>query len=157
MSIEYQYKRYQLNLDASIPEQRRIIDFLDGYKAGKQRNSALIGLVLSGLGENVNFEMPVHNAVHNTKTEDRLDKMERLLEELLKNSVAPVVEEEHVNEDKTPAEEVVNDILERATISNEIGELLNPLSQLNTQEEIDEPKYDDVFIPDNITDFLNNL
>lgn len=82
MSREYQYKRYQLNLDPEDVKHMQIINYLECHKAGKNRNEALIKVILAGFGEKIDLDLPTNSPSH-IKTEQRLKKMDGKLDKIL--------------------------------------------------------------------------
>ena len=80
----YSYKRYQLSLNEDDEKQKKIIEYLDSYKAGKTRNSALIKLLLLGIGEKIEIDDAFPNKSHTLiSTEARIKKMDGKLDKIL--------------------------------------------------------------------------
>ena len=80
----YSYKRYQLSLNEDDEKQKKIIEYLDSYKAGKQRNTALVKLLLLGIGEKIEIDDVFPNKSHTLiSTEARIKKMDGKLDKIL--------------------------------------------------------------------------
>lgn len=80
----YSYKRYQLSLNEDDEKQKKIIEYLDSYKAGKQRNTALVKLLLLGIGEKIEIDDVFPNKSHTPiSTEARIKKMDGKLDKIL--------------------------------------------------------------------------
>jgi len=87
MAKEYNYKRYQLSLDENDLKQKQIIEYLETFKAGKARNSAMVRLLIAGTGEKIEPDaLPVMSPAYIT-TENRLKKMDGKLDEILWNLI----------------------------------------------------------------------
>lgn len=171
MSKEYQYKRYQLSLDPEDVKHMQIIDYLESHKAGKNRNEALIKVILAGFGEKVELDVPLNNPSH-IKTEQRLKKMDGKLDKILWSLI-----NQHGLKDvdyQGKAEETAKEII------HETEEIKNPLSVENNQDAeqlvqssidktVDIPDIDNSIseeavgedvqdlIPEGIMNFLNGL
>lgn len=160
MSKEYQYKRYQLNLDPEDAKQMQIIDYLESHKAGKNRNEALIKVILAGFGEKIELDLSLSNPVQ-IMTEQRLKKMDCKLDKIL-CSLLNQPEQKEVEYQEEPEEKVEKVIYTepvRDGIIDEKTGMYSIASEQNTelQEQNIQEDEVDVLIPSGIMDFINGL
>ncbi len=127
MSKEYQYKRYQLSLDPEDVKHTQIIDYLESHKAGKNRNEALIKVILAGFGEKVELDLPLNNPSH-IKTEQRLKKMDGKLDKILWS----LINQHGLKE--VEYQEEAEEISEKMVYEPETEEIKNPLSMDDNQD-----------------------
>lgn len=110
MAKEYSYKRYQLSLDENDIKQKQIIEYLEQYKAGKTRNSALIKLLLVAMGEKIEIDALPPQSTAFVTTEARLKRMDGKLDKILWNLInrygfTDIVEDIEEENDITDIEE----------------------------------------------------
>lgn len=171
MSKEYQYKRYQLSLDPEDVKHMQIIDYLESHKAGKNRNEALIKVILSGFGEKVELDLPLNNPSH-IKTEQRLKKMDGKLDKILWSLINQhgLKEVEYQEEAEETAKEIIHETEEiKNPLSVENNQDAEQLAQSSIDKDVDIPDTDNSIseqdvgedvqdlIPEGIMNFLNGL
>lgn len=175
MSREYQYKRYQLNLDPEDVKHMQIIDYLECHKAGKNRNEALVKVILAGFGEKVELDLPLNNPTH-IKTEQRLKKMDSKLDKILgylinQYGLKDIEHQDEIEEDKKAVDK--SDIssyelqksekkTESVGIQTIIDSDISPMAEQGDKGIVDESETnsefsDDISIPIEIMNFLQGL
>lgn len=77
----YTYKRYQLSLKEDDEMQKRIIDYLDSFRPGKQRNNALVKLLINAMNGTADINIPSQTS--DMLTEIRLNKLENMIKSLM--------------------------------------------------------------------------